>query len=100
MAGMKSAKLRRVSALDLVDEHGRFKRPDELPRKVRKELEHFSVDGDGRIRGFRFRDRNRFAKFTLSKKRKKRHITKAMDRELIRLLEQEIARLRKGRASR
>ncbi len=87
----------RVSALDLVDKHGRFKRPDELPRRVLKELERFTVDGDGRIRGFRFRERNRFAKFTLSKKRKQRRITKAMDQELIRLLEQEIARLRAAR---
>lgn len=96
MASMRRAELRRVSALDLVDEHGRFKRPNDLPRKVRKECEHFSVDDDGRIRGFRFR--NRYVKFRHSKKRKKTRITKAMDLELIRLLEQDLARLRTARA--
>lgn len=72
----------RVTVNDLLDESGRFKLAAELPRRVHVELKRFSVDDNGRIKSFEFR--NRFVKFRVSKRRKKRRITKAMEAELSR----------------
>lgn len=69
-----------VSVADLLDKSGQFKRPEDLTRRVREELTRFAVDAEGRIRSFRFRPR------TTGVKRKKKRITKAMEREILRRL--------------
>ena len=43
--------------IDLFDDEGRFLRPDELPPHVRVALAYIKVGPDGRICGFRFKDK-------------------------------------------
>jgi hypothetical protein len=79
----------RVTVNDLLETNRKFKRPGELPRRVRKELESFSVDADGRIKGFLIR--NQLVRFRVSNRRKKKRWTKALEREVLRRLEESIA---------
>jgi hypothetical protein len=84
----------RVSILDLLDANGRFKRPEDLPKKVRYELQSYSVDAEGRLKRVTFRDR--YARYRAPwRAGKRKKPTKAMQREIdrrLRLLDEELAR--------
>lgn len=82
-----------VSLADLLDEEGKYKRPSDLPALVRKELKAFSVGKDGRIKTFTFRDRFRFRR--APSVRKGKPFTKAMEKDLLRKLDEEIERLKR-----
>lgn len=84
----------KVSIDDLLEPDGRFKRLEDLPRKVRRELESFKFGADGRITGFRFRSRSVAYRLSAKRRPKKKRFTKAMDLELARRLEREAALIR------
>ncbi len=84
-----------VSAMDLFDDSGKFKLLTNLPKRVRSRLLRVKTDDDGRICGFEFKPRPMMGRAPV--KRRKKRITKAMERELLRRLDQEIAYLQSKR---
>ncbi len=83
--------LRRPSAADLIGKDGQMLLASELPRRIREALESFSVDADGRVRNFSFKPW-RWRTRAYSPRRKKR-ITKKLEREVLRMLDAELVAL-------
>ena len=81
---------RPVSANDLI-ENGRFRLLKDLPKRVRAKLLRVKTDADGRICVFMFKPRPMMERAPA--KRRKKHITKVMGRQILKRLNAVVAQL-------